>query len=191
MTDLVKMLSEKSNTQLETIEDVQHILYKLYYKEVFKTAYYIIKDKELAKDLVNEAYIKAYEKIDTLNDANKFKQWVCVIAANLAKNHIRKHSKIVQIDHEYMEVINASSENPEDIVFNEMAVAETKEQVKKAIERLNADYKEVIILRYYHNFSYQEISQFLLLKEGTVKTRLRRAKGQLYKLLKKEGEENV
>lgn len=75
-------------------EDHKHILYKTYYKSVFKTIYYFTKDKEISKELTNEAYIIAFEKYDTLKDIEKFKSWICSIGLNLARNYMNKNDRI-------------------------------------------------------------------------------------------------
>ena len=168
-------------------EDIQYLMYKLYYKDVYRTVYYITRDKELSKDLTNEAYLKAYCKLETLDDINNFKQWICVIAANLAKNHIRKQSKI--LSYYPMETLE-STHTTEDIVIESIGKEDIKERVRTALKQLSPNAKEIIILRYYHNLTYEELEKTLLLKKGTVKSRLKRAKDNLYNLLNLKGEEN-
>lgn len=171
----------------DSMEDVQYLMYKLYYRDVYRTVYYLTKDKELSQDLTNEAYLKAYNKLETLDDINKFKQWICVIVSNLAKNHIRKHSKILFF---YPMETLEDDHNTEDIVIESMAKEEQKKKLRKCLEQLDPDAKEIITLRYYHNLTYEEVAKTLSLKKGTVKSRLKRAKDKLFKLFNSEGEEN-
>jgi len=169
----------------DSIEDIQYLMYKLYYRDVYRTVYYLTKDKELSQDLTNEAYIKAYDKLETLDDINKFKQWICVIASNLTKNYIRKHSKLIPFY-----PIDTLEDNhvTEDIVIDSILKEEQKNKLKKSLEQLDPDAKEIITLRYYHNLTYEELEKTLSLKKGTVRSRLSRAKDKLYNLFNSEGE---
>jgi len=169
----------------DSIEDIQYLMYKLYYRDVYRTVYYLTKDKELSQDLTNEAYIKAYDKLETLDDINKFKQWICVIASNLAKNYIRKHSKLISF---YLMDTLEDNHVTEDIVIDSILKEEQKNKLKKSLEQLDPDAKEIITLRYYHNLTYEELEKTLSLKKGTVKSRLKRAKDKLCNLFNTEGE---
>lgn len=183
-----KPINSKYNIKAQdSVEEFQYLMYKLYYKDVFRTVYYITKDKELSKELTNEAYLKAYNKLETLNDINKFKQWVCVISANLAKNHIRKNNKFVS---SYPMETLEDDKITEDIVLESIEKEETKETVQKALNQLDPDSKEIITLRYYHDLNYEELAKSLCLKKGTIKSRLNRAKNKLYNILKLVGEKN-
>ncbi|MCC5909284.1 MAG: RNA polymerase sigma factor [Clostridiaceae bacterium] len=188
MKEVIDNNYKRVESTCSAVEDkeLQHILYKKYYKDVFRTAYYIVRDKEIAKDLTNEAFLKAFTKIHTLNDITKFKQWICTIASNLAKTYIAKQKKLVFSEH--VEVMQITKETPEDIVLDRIHSHEAKESVKKALEQLDPNSKEVILLRYYHNLSYKDLSTTLAIKEGTVKSRIKRAKNKLYKLLSLGGE---
>jgi len=169
----------------DPIEDIQYLMYKLYYRDVYKTVFYLTKDKELSQDITNEAYLKAYNKLETLDDIKKFKQWICVIALNLAKNHIRKHSKLIS----FYNMDTLEDDNiTEDIVIDNILKEEQKDKLRKSLEQLDPDAKEIIILRYYHNLTYEEVAKMLSLKKGTVKSRLSRAKDKLYNLFNSEGE---
>ncbi|ABR50761.1 RNA polymerase, sigma-24 subunit, ECF subfamily [Alkaliphilus metalliredigens QYMF] len=183
-----KAVSSKEHIKLQdSTEDIQYSMYKLYYRDVYRTVYYITKNKELSQDLTNEAYLKAYDKLKTLDDINKFKQWICVIAANLAKNHIRKHSKVISF---YPMETLADDHITEDIVIENMDKEEQKEKLRNSLEQLDPDAKEIITLRYYHHLTYEDVGKALSLKQGTVKSRLRRAKDKLIKIFNSEGEEN-
>lgn len=142
-----------------TDNDKEH-LYKTHYADVFRTIYYIIRDKEETKELVNETYIKAYNKIETLNDIINFKKWVCVIASNLAKNYIRDSKKVTYL-HNIEDVIDEI--NLEDIVIDRLDKKEKILIIRKAISKLDEVSKEIVILRYYHSLTYKELSDFWIL----------------------------
>ncbi len=175
--------------EVETISDIQHYLYKTYYKDVFRTIYYIINDRDISQDLVNESFIKAFNKLHTLRETDKFKPWICAIASNVAKNHIRKEKRIVSYDS--LETVIESYENLEDTILDAINEKELKAKIKVALDSLDEDSKQVIVLRYFHDFSYESVSKHLNIKEGTVKSKISRAKRKLYQLLKIEGEDNA
>ncbi|MCC5908825.1 MAG: RNA polymerase sigma factor [Clostridiaceae bacterium] len=166
-------------------KEFQQMLYEQYYRDVFRSAYYIVGNKELAKDLTNEAYLKAFDKIDTLKDVGKFKSWICIIATNLAKTQVVQEKKIVISDD--LAMMHITKETPEDIIIEQLDSQHIKHSLKIAMEQLDLNSKEVILLRYYHNLSYKDMSSTLSIKEGTVKSRLKRAKDKLHTLLSKGG----
>ncbi len=172
---------KRYESQITLTEEQQAILYKNYYKDVFKTIYYFSKDQELSKDLTNEAYLIAFQKIHTLKNQSKFKCWICRIALNLAKDYIKRHKRIVNVN--YIETLGLPSYRMEDEVIKKIIMEEEKNEVVKAITKLEPHYKEIIILRYYYDFSYKTIAELLQLNLGTVKTRINRAKGKMHHLL--------
>lgn len=166
--------------------DQQHILYKTYYKNVFKTIYYFVKDKEISKDLTNDAYIKAFEDYDSLKEKNKFKSWICIIGLNLAKQYVRKHNKIYLTDN--LEIFDLEIDSSEDELIKQINQKEIEFKLKNAISKLDIKNKEVILLRYYTKLSCNEIANQLNLNVNTVYTRLKRSKEKLYNILLLEGE---
>ncbi|MBF8984621.1 RNA polymerase sigma factor [Lutibacter sp. B2] len=174
-----------SNKSSSLSNDQKHILYKSYYKDVFKTIYYFTKDKEISKELTNEAYIKAFEKYDNLDEIDKFKPWICRIGLNLAKNHVTRNNRITLV--EDTESLNLISGNMEDEVIDKIQKKHIRQKVRSTISKLDIKYKEVIFMRYYNELSYNDISEKLDLNINTVKSRVNRAKEKLYNLLKMEG----
>ena len=185
MEDYAKLKTEK----VETIVDIQHYLYEMYYKDVFRTIYYIINDKDISQDLVNESFIRAFDKLHTLKETDKFKPWICTIATNIARNYLRKERRVISFD--TIENVIEDYVDLEDTVINAINENELKVKIKIALDKLDDSSKQVVILRYFHNFSYESVAKHLKMKEGTVKSKLNRAKNKLYQLLKIEGEENA
>lgn len=181
----MKAKNEYLENDILSIEQ-QHILYKTYYKSVFKTIYYFVKDREISKDLTNDAYIKAFENYDSLKEKNKFKSWICNIGLNLAKKYIRKHSKIDLVNN--IEIFDLEIESIEDELIKKISEKEMRNRVRSAISKLDIKYKEVILLRYYNQLSCNEIANQLNLNINTIYTRINRSKEKLTKLLILEGE---
>ncbi|WP_079495266.1 RNA polymerase sigma factor [Maledivibacter halophilus] len=163
-------------------------LYKKYYKTVYRTIYYCIKNKEITKELTNEAFITAFEKFYTLKDISKFKSWICAIGTNLAKKYIQKNSKLYFIeDYNNLSIVTNNIENE---IIEKMDREMKLDYIKKSLEKINPQYKEIIILRYYCDMTYIEIAGHLDISIGTVKSRISRAKKQIInevQIIEKEG----
>ncbi len=177
------------NPKITLTKQQESELYKKYYKPVFRTAYYCIKNKEIAKELTNEAFIIAFEKFNTLKDISNFKSWICVIALNLTKEYIKKNSKLYFI--EDYDNLNLKSDNLENEIIEKIDNQEKLNKVKYALNKINQHHKEIIILRYYENMSYIEIADKLNISVGTVKSRLNRSKKEINNQIKRLEEEGV
>lgn len=152
------------------------ILFETSMAKVYRVAYYILRNEHDTKDIVQEAFVMGYNKMDSLRDPSKFESWICTIASNLAKTKYRKNKKEVLMDN-YGKIISLikvaeTFELLEDILEKK----ELKENILKQINHLNSHYKEVIVLYYYVELSYEEIAIALNISQGTVKSRMFRAK---------------
>ena len=147
------------------------------YKELYKFIYSIIKNQNLAEDILQQTLMKAYEKFDTIQDIKKFKSWIFTIAKNESLSCIRKYNREIPSEDTYLELVGGSSEDiPEELLIKR----EIKEQVREAIKMLNPVDQEIIYLRYYYDLSLNEIALILNLNENTVKTKHKRAKKQIH-----------
>ena len=152
------------------------VLFETYNKKVYRVAFYIIKNEQDAKDIVQEAFTIAFNKIHTLNDKSKFENWICKIACNLAKERYKKNKREVLTDN-YENVVSYI-EAKKGIICQEDEIEkkELKDYMLKQINSLKTHYREVLLLYYYLDMSYEEISSFLNVNIGTIKSRLARAK---------------
>ncbi len=170
---LMNLLSEN-----QTKADLSHFkdLFESHNKKVYRVAFYIIKNEQDAKDIVQEAFTIAFRKLHTLKDQSKFEQWICKIACNLAKEKYKKNKREV-LTEDYENVVSYIEAKKE--LFcqeDEIEKKELKEYLLKQINGLKTHYREVILLYYYFDMSYEEISVFLNVNIGTIKSRLARAK---------------
>ena len=147
------------------------------YKELYKFIYSIIKNQNLAEDILQQTLMKAYEKFDKIQDIKKFKPWIFTIAKNESISWIRKYNREIPSEDNYLELLVGSSEDiPEELLIKR----ETKEQIMESIKMLNPVDQDIIYLRYYHDLSLNEIALILNLNENTVKTKHKRAKEKIY-----------
>ena len=135
------------------------------------------------EDAVQEIFIKAYQNIQSFDASRKFSSWIYRIAHNEFVNHIRKHARdpLPFLDFEIDTLIPHpfSEDTPE----NDMERKETKEMMEKALEKLSPKYREILLLFYYEELSYEEIADILRIPKTTVGVRLNRAKKELKKHL--------
>jgi len=159
------------------------------YQKVYRTAFVITSDREIAKDATQEAFLKAFQRIETLRDKSKFESWICSIVSNICKDMLIKKNKLKDknialydnednVKHDIKE-INAYV-IPEAAFENK----ELKHELHKCINELALDEQQIIFLRFYNNFSYEQISKYMNLKKGTVKSKVHRAKEKILKKLK-------
>lgn len=142
--------------------------------------------KEEAEDILQEVFLKTYRNINSFDPKYKFSTWVYRIAHNETISHFRKqHSngkdQKMDIDDEIFERLAGDLDIERDIKSKEL-----QEAVKKAINKLNKKYRQVIMLRFFEDKDYQEISFILKKPAGTVATWIKRAKDKLGRELSKE-----
>lgn len=147
-------------------------LLRFYEKDIYLLAKYLLKDEELIKDAVQETILITYEKIESLKNDSSFKSWLLKILGNKCRDILKSQKKIIcldkKIDGEY---IDSGYEAIE---------------INQCINKLCEEHKQVIILYYFNDLSYKEISSVISIPEGTVKSRLSRAKESLKELLIRE-----
>lgn len=145
-------------------------LYKLTSNDVWFTCVSLLKDEENAKDIMQETYITAFLKLDTLKDEEKFCGWITSIAVNKCKNKLKGKVEY-QIDDE---VLIAETETDELMLPEEyINKAEKRKVLLQIIEdTLSFNQYQVVLMFYFNELSIAEIAQALEISEGTVKSRL-------------------
>lgn len=140
------------------------VLIREYTPNLYRLTLAILHNREDAEDAVSESVLKAYEKLHTLRKRESFRAWIMQIAANEAKKIYAKNQRSLAVENieDYMPVFQDGHHELWDIVME-----------------LDVVYREVIILYFYEQLSIKEISKILHIPEGTVKSRLSRAKGRL------------
>jgi len=182
LTDEVLIKEYQDSNTLEAYE----ILVKRFKDPLMNFVYRFVGDRDVCTDVVQETMIKFYLNKDSYRSFAKFSTWIYTIAANLAKNELkrRKRRVIFSIDNSDDE----KSPQIEDKMFmapDRAADSEIKNEIiQKALLKVKPVYREVVILRDIQDLSYEEISEITGLTIGTVKSRINRGRIQLQKLLK-------
>ena len=145
-----------------------------------------LNQSDLADDVFQETFLQLYVSRDTFDQSRPLRPWLFTIAANKAKDALRRTQRIDSTnlgsmfdsdEHSLDDVLNtldADTHMPHDDLIKE----ETAEAVKQVISRMPAKLLKILILAYFHKFSYAEIAGILGIPVGTVKSRLHTAVGR-------------
>ncbi|MFH1113931.1 MAG: sigma-70 family RNA polymerase sigma factor [Pseudomonadota bacterium] len=169
-----------------------NVLVEKYYRKIYNLAYRFVGDSEEANDLAQEIFTAAFQNLGKFRGDAKFSTWLFQIATNRGKNkfkYLKRRGYFVNRgqsdtdeDREYLQkAVPDYSTNPEDL----LAGKQIQKVVQDAINDLDPDHKEIVILRDIEGFSYEEIARILNLPEGTTKSRLHRARMVVKEKLKK------
>ena len=152
-------------------------LYKLTSNDVWFTCVSLLKDEENAKDIMQETYITAFLKLDTLNDEQKFCGWITSIAVNKCKNKLKGKVEY-QIDDE---VLITEAETDELMLPEEYITKTEKRKVLLQImeDTLSFNQYQTVLMFYFDEMSISEIAQGLEISEGTVKSRLNSSRAKM------------
>ena len=146
-----------------------------YKDKIYTSIYLLVKDKYLAEDLFQDVFIRI---IDTLNggrytEEGKFLPWALRIAHNMCVDHFRKVKRSPSIktsdDRDIFEVLNFNEASPE----QKMMQGQSHDRIRKMIDMLPEDQREVIILRHYADLSFKEIAELTKCSINTALGRMR------------------
>lgn len=176
-------------TEKKLIESVQNgdkkafgQLVRLHQKRLMRYIYGLVKSFDIAEDIVQEAFVKSYSKIGEFKTQYAFYPWLSTIARNLAYNHIYREER-----KESLNQLNEAGYSPADEDLGPLDQFLEKEAGKrfyKAVMALPVKYRTVFILRQFEKMDYSEIASYLKIPQGTVDSRLYRARQMLIDELK-------
>ena len=163
------------------------VLYTRYHIGVRSHISRYVSQKEDVEDIALESFQKAFSQIGTYNDEYKFSTWLHRIARNTAFDHLNRHDRertnmpTTSINEDIAELkeLPATMHNPEEDIINQQEY----DKWLNNIEMLKDDYRIVAKMNLIDNFGYKEIAEALELPLNTVKTKIRRAKAMLLKMM--------
>ncbi len=173
--------------------DAFEILVNKYQKKMLNIAYRMIGNYDDACEIVQDAFVSAFKNMKHFRGEARFSTWLYTIVINLSKNRLKQ----LTVKEHREELTLDSSMNPDDrqlkkepvssepSVLENIEKRETQGVVQGCINSLDYEFREVIVLRDIQGFSYEELSDMLKMKEGTVKSRLFRAREALKNCLKR------
>lgn len=129
---------------------------------VYKTIYSFIGNEENSIEVFDNVIFKSYTNLHKLNHPEFFKTWIIRIAINESKNFLSKNSKVVHIDEYNMENESFNTHNH----FN----IDNKIDFERALNKLNIDFKSILIMKFYMDFTFEEIANTMEKPTSTIKT---------------------
>lgn len=151
---------------------------ELYNKRLFHAAYCVTRDYYLAQDVVQETLIKAYQKLDMVEDREKLGAWLSTIATRTAIDFVRKEKRMTERLDSYIDPENTTLKMSQN-VEQEVELNYVQDQINQYINTLPPDQKKVYQLKNDFGLKEREIAELLQLNQNTVKTRLYRIRKQL------------
>ncbi|WP_214627363.1 RNA polymerase sigma factor [Paenibacillus agaridevorans] len=164
-------------------------LMERYGNDVVRTASLLLKDRHLAEDVSQETFLTAFRKADQYRGDGSLKGWLLRIAINLCRSRMRRASWQRLFLRERMDLVQDADDWPESSGNEEPGSANwlNKMTLREEIGRLPMLYREVIVLYYFHEMQIAEIADVLQESEGTVKSKLHRARKKLKQQLEEGG----
>ncbi|WP_273888341.1 RNA polymerase sigma factor [Rubrobacter naiadicus] len=157
-------------------------LVRRYERLVWRVLYPYSRREVSAEDLVQETFLRAYDRLESFNPEYRFKTWLLAIANNLGVDTLRRRKDVVEFIPEVHSAPEA--EGPED----EAVEADLSRSIQRMVVDLPESYSVPLILRYAEGLSYAEISEVLGISVPAVKSRLFRARNMLASKLEESGE---
>lgn len=173
--------SDHSTASSDTAKQQRYeTLVRTWHKDLYRYAFWLVKDQHIAEDLVQETCLRAWRSLDSLQDDKAAKSWlITILRRENARRFERKQLEIVPFDEQITE-----------IEFSETSTGDTQQLIYSYLMQLPPQYREPLALQVMSGFSGDEIAQILDLNKNTVMTRLFRARNQLKELMDKRDNKN-
>ena len=184
MKDIKKKISKK-DIDLSLVKRVKKgdyrafdLLVLKYQSRVIATAFKFVKEKQLAEDIAQEAFIKSYKSIDSFREESSFYTWVYRITVNTAKNYLvssKRRDEIMisdlsQDDSFYPEKLDVDS--PQEI----LKASELRDLIFETLSSLGEETRTALSLREFDGLSYEQIAEIVQCPVGTVRSRIFRGR---------------
>lgn len=160
-------------------QDALAEIVRRYQNDIFRFCLHYVRDVERAKEMSQETFIRVYVARARFDAARKFRPWLLCIARNLCLNEIkRKKAVTMESLEEYAsaareesgEILQSSADGPDHVLM----AAERRKLVAEALARLDAESREIVMLRFYERMQARDIAEVVGSTEGAVRTRLHR-----------------
>jgi RNA polymerase sigma-70 factor (ECF subfamily) len=156
----------------------EKLLFK-YQKIVFNLIYRLVQDYDDAEDLAQTVFLKVYQNLGSYNKKHRFYSWLYRIAVNESLNFIAYHRRKEELQDSFI----STEETPDKVADNH----DRNARIESILSELNPDYRLLIILRHYLDYSYQDMAEVLQLPLKKIKSRLYMARQILAEMMIKKG----
>jgi RNA polymerase sigma-70 factor (ECF subfamily) len=160
-------------------------LVEKYKDPVYNVAYRMLGNPTEAEDVAQEAFVRAYTQLRTYKDTHRFSTWLLSITSHLSIDQLRRR-RFIALPLEnvpFLEWIADLGAGPEQAAVQ----GETSDEMQRLLQHLPPKYRAVLVLRYWHDLSYEEIANALHLTPALVKARLHRARELVARRMRTDG----
>ncbi len=182
-TDIAQVLTACQDGDSAAIE----ALVRAYKPHVYRFALSILRDSAEADEATQDSLVAAIDKLDTYRREASFKTWLFAITLNTCRGRLRKRQARERLLRPLAVLLGKTAQesvHPEQITLHN----ETQAAVWRAINALDDQHREILILRYYHELGLNDIARIVGLSDRTIRTRLHTAHERLRVLLREEAE---
>ena len=186
MSDNIKYSDKELILRFQQGDELAYVeLVNRYRNRLINFVFRFVGTKEESEDIVQDTFVKLYEKKDYYRPINEFSTWIFTIASNLAKTELRKRKRRKTSSLSDLGLENKDFDVPVQDTTDEETLDEFADsQIQDAIQSLQIHFRTALILRDIEELSYEEISKILDVPLGTIKSRINRARLQLQEKLK-------
>ena len=173
---------------LDGNEKAFEILLNRHKEKIYTSIYLFVKDRELAEDIFQDVFIKIIKSLkkDKYNHQGKFLQWAMRISYNMCVDHFRKSKRRTKVSPTETFDIFDVLESPESNMEQQIIKNQVYLKIRKIVDKLPAEQREVVILRHYADMSFKEIAQLTNVSINTALGRMRYALINMRKVIEEE-----
>ena len=156
-------------------------LVEAYQGPIYNLAYRMLGNGVEAEDAAQETFIRAYRRLDSYDPSFKFSSWILSIASHYCIDRLRRrrHAMVSMEEIQHWRWVPDNKPRPEEVTSR----AEMSDDIRELMAALPPHYRLVLVLRYWQEYSYQEIAEITDSTESAVKSRLHRARGMMASLM--------
>ena len=164
-------------------QDAISQLYETTYNSIYQSVRALLKDEDAAQDIAQDSFVKGFQNLDKLSDPEKFLPWMKTLAANQARDYLRKKRPIL-----FSERVNEDGEeidlqHPDDCIEHQpeaiLDQQETARLVRDILDSLSEEQRLPIIMYYYEEMGVREIAETIGVSENTIKSRMKYARNKI------------
>jgi len=172
----------------QNTEAYKELFYR-YQKKLFSYIFHLVRNKDETEDILQNVFSKMYKNIGNFDTSRKFSSWIYRIAHNESINFIKRKSKRYTVSWDDIatskdKLDTATNDEPQE---DRWLRQEVTKEIAEAIKKLPERYQQVLILRYFQEYSYEDIGKILNKPVNTIGTLINRAKKKLLEIIKKQG----
>jgi RNA polymerase sigma-70 factor (ECF subfamily) len=183
------LFGKSKSTKNEQTEEAFRVLFDLFHDRLYRIAYYMTKDPHLSQDVVQETFLKAFRNMDNVKDGKIMGSWLAVIATNTAIDLLRDRKRRNEVS-VGSEIDTIDEQQPHRLFIAEEAELTFElERVRQGLNEISPEHRQALILRYEAGLSYLEMAEMLDVTEGTIKSRIHRAKERLRSILQNDAQQ--